>query len=429
MRSKLFHVALCVLIAGSAGCVRVNHETRVEKGLVLRAYEREVPSGEGGVIAEVSVAYPEVTLSFARFERCRQERVEEVVEERITESFAPSAGPSFALGVTGTAAGAGLLAFRGAFSDQPNTRQIDENGNYGPSARTVSTTWSAVLLTVGLPALVTGVVGLLQSGEKVERRKVEQVASSKEHACNQAPVDGEVQLVRVAGEGGDTQSVPTRGGRVTFGAGQLTQMRLASVHVNGEQVLMPEEEAAKLEAFLSCQGVLPVPAPAGLAVMAEAELVDRYNAARTCALVAGAQGEKASAALGAEILRRREGKPGPEVREGPRLRSFEEALSMYPPKFELREGSAGLEVLAAPETAVGAPVMIQGVLVRHVEENILVVQIGSSEVLLFLPPDAPFAVSVGEGAQVEGVAVIVGQQALDGQSRPLLRAVWIQSGM
>ncbi|MBX5484569.1 MAG: hypothetical protein IRZ16_22325 [Myxococcaceae bacterium] len=417
---------LTAICCTSFGCVRVNHEVRVEKGPVLRAYEREVLAGESGVSAAVAVAWPKVTLSFARFDRCRQERVEEVVEETITESFAPSAGPAFTLGMLGVASGGALLGFRGSFSDQPNTRVIDETGHYGPSARTIATGWSVVLLSVGVPALVTGVVGLAQSGEHVDRRKVEQLASAMEHPCHEAPVDGEVELVRIKGEGPGSLRVATSGGKVTFTADQLSELRLASVRMNGALVLFPEEEAAKFEAFLSCSEAIPVPSPAGLSEMGEEALVARYNSARACGSVAGEVGEQAAAALGAEIQRRRAGRPGPTVREGPRPRSLEDARAMYRPTLVLAEGSRDVAALSDPESLAGTAAQIRGTLVQQVAENILVVKVGTAELLVFVPPDATFGVPPANGAELEAIGVVVGTQVLEEKARPLIRAAWIQ---
>lgn len=421
-------VLLVAFTASSGGCVRVQRDTRIEKGPVLRSFERVVALEGGGTVAKVDVAWPQVTLAFNHFELCRQERVEEVVEERITESNAPSAGPAFALGVTGTTVGAGLLAFRGAFSDQPNTRYIDEAGRYGPAPRDVATTWSVILLGVGVPALVTGVIGLLQTGEQTEQRKLEQVASAMELQCKLTPAEGKVELVRAAGEGPESLTVPTQQGRVTLSARQLSEFRLASVHMDGRAVLLPEEEAAELASFLACNDALPVPPPTGLALFTEAELVSRYNAARHCSAVAGAPAASAIEAYEAEIRRRREGGAGPTPAPGPRVQSFEEAVALYPPSLQLTAGSEDLRKLSSIEGVVGQHALLQGTVARTQEDGSLVLDVGGVEVVVLTDKNAPYPVAFQPGARVDVLGTIAAGDATP-PGAPAVTARWIRESL
>lgn len=414
MRAISAAVLLCVF--GSA-CVTVHQDTRTERGPVLSATEREVPLEGSGVQASVDARWPMMTLKFESYQLCRRERVEEVVEERITESYAPSAGPSFALGVTGTVVGAGLFGLRGAFSNEPNTRFIDETGHYGPAPRQVATGWSYVLLGVGVPALVTGIIGLVQSGESVEQAKVQQVASAFETQCHLRPAEGQVELVRADGEGPELVTVPTLNGRVTLTAQQLSQMRLASVQLNGQLVLLPEEEAQELGAFLSCSQVLPTPSSAGLARMSEEAIVSAYNTARQCEPVGGEAAKDAVKAYSEEVSRRRGGGVEPQLPAGPVPLSFDAAVEAYQPRARYEPG--------AP---VGSAAILAGTLVRKVDDATLVLDLGGQEVLAIVTVDAPWRASFSTGARVRAVGVLLGEQAAGGQKLPAFRAVWMQEG-
>lgn len=416
--------ALMLAVFALTGCVNVHRETRVERGPVLRAYERQVPIEGGGILAHVDAKWPKLTLRFEQFEMCRRERVEEVVQERITEAHAPSAGPSFALGVTGTVIGGGLFALQGAFSDQPNTRYIDETGRYGPSPRTVATGWSYVLLAVGVPALVTGIIGLSQSGETVQQNKVEQVASALETPCKESPAEGQVELVRAAGEGPESITVSTTQGQVSLTAGQLRDMRLASVQMNGQLVLLPEEEAMELGAFLACNEILPPPSPAGLARLSEQALVTAYNTARQCEPVGGAAGKEAVEAFAAEIQRRRAGAPGPELPAGPVPQSYEAAVEAYRPALRFAPGSADLSKLSTPAALQGQAATFSGT-VEQAEAGRLLLDVGGQKLRVEVPEGAPYRAGFAAGVRVEGVGVLAGEEA----AAPVIRAVWLRADM
>jgi hypothetical protein len=422
MRASLA-LGVAVAVAGtSGGCVRVVHETRTERGPVLRSFEREVPTGVGGVMARVVPRYPELELAFSAYELCRQERVEEIIEEQVTESSAPQAGPAFALGVAGTVVGAGLWGFRSAFSDQPDTRRIDEEGRHPPSPRQAATTWGTVLLVVGIPALVTGVVGLQQSGERVQGRRLEQVASSLEVPCRTSPIDGEVMLERATGP--QTVTVRTEGGKVTLSAQALQNLRLASVHFNGAPVLLPEEEAHTLEAFLACGQALPPLAGDVLGELPEGELVARYNATRRCAQVAPEAAGDAVRALEGEIHRRRGSSLSP-VGRAPA--TFDEAVQAWPPGLRLEAGHPDLAQLERTERLAGRTVYARGRQVQRVDGNVALLDVGGHPLLVFVPPDATWPSYFPDGTWVEVLGVVVGRQALGQLEAPLLRAMWMRS--
>ncbi len=433
LSQKLLAAFVGTALLGSSGCVRVMHETRTERGPVLRSFEREVPSdgdGDGGVRAGVEVKYPELTLSFEAFDLCRQERVEEVIEERVTERFVPSAGPAFAMGVTSTLVGGGLLAARGAFSDAPNRREIDLGGRYGQAPRTVATTWGAILLSVGIPALVTGIVGLTQSGEKTEGRRMEQVASSREVPCNLRPVDGEVMLERATPAGPEQISVKTDAGKVTLTAERLRELRLASVHFDGRPVILPEEESFELQGFLACNDLSSPTAAAAegpaLSELPEPQLVAQYNAARRCAQVAPQVGAGPAKALEAEIHRRRGASVKP-AGQGPS--SFEEAVAAWPPNLRLEPGSDDLSRLDEVDAHVGKVALLKGTLVERLDGNVLLVDVAGRQVWVFIPPDATWSSDFEEGSALDVLGVVVGKQKVGEIHAPLLRAMWIRGSL
>ncbi|MHB8873031.1 MAG: hypothetical protein ACYC8T_05035 [Myxococcaceae bacterium] len=203
-------VAAGLAFAVLAGCAHVEVDRRVERGPTLRTFEREL-AAEGGLAGEVEAKWPQMAVWVSAYDLCRVHKVEEYIEERITERSASSAGPSLALGVTSTLVGAGLFLARPAFSDDPSSRVIDRGGHYGPSTRQLATGWAIGLVIVGVPALVVGVLGYSQAGEEVETRKAEQVLSATEQRCHPRPVNGTVELSDSRGPKGPARE--TTGGR------------------------------------------------------------------------------------------------------------------------------------------------------------------------------------------------------------------------
>lgn len=292
----------------SSGCVTVNRDTRVERGPVLRSFDREETIGRGGVHTQVEVDWPTATLTFARYDLCRKQRVEEVVEERITEQFAPAAAPSFSFGVSATTVGGTLMALRPVFSDTPAPAVVPGQPE-GPSARQVATTWSWVLLATGVPALIVGVVGLAASGEQVQQTRIEQVASSVEHACNLRPADGTVTLWPVQSGDAAPLSLVTSGARVVLSPETVTSFRAATIGFDGEPAWVPEEAGAALESWFACQEIT-FDAEASDA-LPESELVSRYNLARQCETVAPEVGGARAKRLAELIRQRREAPEAP----------------------------------------------------------------------------------------------------------------------
>jgi hypothetical protein len=303
--------ALSVAALGSAGCARVHREVRREPGPLLRSFERPAGKEAVGLRAELTARWPELEVRVVSSYRCRTEMVREYAEEVTVETSAPSAGPSIGMGVTVAAVGAGLLAFRGRFSDVPDTRFIDAGGRYGPSDRQVATAWAIPLLAVGLPAVGVGLLELGEVGEEVTLGAVEQVVDAREARCDEAPASGTLALL---GPGGALESLAAPEGKATVGEAALRRATVAGLALDGRPVALDAEEAALLAAVQGCLRAYPVPEPAALAAASVQELIIRLQEARLCEHVPGAPMDAASALVDA-LETRYPSTPGDRPRE------------------------------------------------------------------------------------------------------------------
>lgn len=295
-----------LLLGSLTGCAEVELNRRVERGPLLRRYERPVTLA-GGFRAEARVLWPALSITVTSFDRCQRQVVEEYAEEVITERSGASAGPALALGITASTVGAGLLAGRTFFSAQPDRRVIDRGGNYGPSERQLATGWAIGLLGVGTPALVVGLLGYARTGVESVVSRAEQVVSAAEERCHQRPVSGTVELSRL-----DPLSSPflppreAKEGVVSFTAQELAG-GFDRLMFNAQPVELEEASLAQLEAFQSCIDtaslLAPEGAPARLASLEREELAERLRMAKLCGAAEGAPPEWLRL-LEAELARR-----------------------------------------------------------------------------------------------------------------------------
>jgi hypothetical protein len=406
------------LAAALAGCGHVRSETRVERGPTLRSFEREGPATPGGVEATAQAQWPKLALRFSRYDVCKNERVEEFVEERITEVTAPAAAPAISTGVTATLVGAGLWLGSGLFSNQPNTRYIDATGRYGPTDRQVAQGWGTVFLVVGVPALATALVGLAQTGERVETGKAEAVVSAVEAHCHQQPASGAV----VAGRGAP---VTLSEGLWELSPEEAQRVELSALELEGTEVEVSAEAQALVEAFRACARGLPAPAAEVLGGMKATDIAEKLDDARSCRKVPGAPADEAVATYEKELDARRE---RGETGAGPRVESFEQALEIYSPTDRFEAGSADLEKLSEPEKHVGTSALVRGVLQGWVAPNIALVDIGQRRVWMLVESGSRRE-PLGPGTRIEAVATMAGRQQLGALDLPVLRAIWIRTGM
>lgn len=403
-----------------SACAHIEVDKRVERGPSLRTFDRELVA-EGGLAGQVEAKWPQLTVQVSAYDLCRIHKVEEYVEETITERTATSSGPALTLGVTTTLVGAGLYLARPLFPGAPNSQVIDQAGNYGPSQRQVFTGWSVGFLVVGIPALVVGVLGYSQAGDDVQTRKVEQVVSATEQRCHLRAVDGKLELGDSAGAPGLARQ--TRAGQAAFEADELRAHPVDRLLFNGRAVEVPAGGMALVDAFRTCAELGAAPA---LEALSRVDLSARLARARQCRTVEGGPGAEAVSALNAEVARRGESEVPLAERPGPRLEGYEDALAAYAPRLHFAAGSADLPALAQPDALVGQSATLAGILEERPEANIAVVQLGAQRVLLFVPADVPWAFDFAVGTRVEVLAVAMGHQALGPLAAPLFRAVWMR---
>ncbi len=412
-------------LALTVGCAPMQAEHRTERGPLLRTYSKEVTLGDRRLEASVEARWPKLRLHFTTSEVCRTEQHEEYVENVITERYEPSAGPAISAGAANTAAGAGLLLARPLFSDEPKRNVIDREGHYGASSQDVATVWGVVLLSLGVPALATGIVQTLRAGEEKETRKADTVVSLREAPCRPQPASGTAEFA--GGPGTPPEPRPLTEGTLELTADEVRGMSFTGVLVGGEPAAMSEEDQELLATFRLCSRVLMEPMePAALAN----EEVEHLQALRKqvagCKVIPGAPVDERLKLLDAALSARGE---QPEPSEAPSVNSFEEAVAAYKPALTFTADSPNLDKLQEPESLVGQAVLLRGVLERREEQNIVVVQVGDTRVLVFVAPDRLWAQDFPRGSRVELVGVVMGRQKLGALEAPLVRAVWMRTAL
>lgn len=410
--------AWALLLLAACGCSTIETSTRVERGPLLRTFERPQVV-EGGLRASATVEWPRARVALSGYDTCRTLVVEEYAEDVVTEKRSSAAGPAVSMGIAATLAGAALLALTPAFSNAPDTSLIDGGGRYGPSTRQYVTGWGVVLVSVGVPALAVGIIASALTGESVDTRKVEQVASQRDQSCNDRSLDGTLDLV---GERGRTAQVTTQGGAADLAPDVLGGEVLDEVRLLGRPVELDAASRALLDGFFAC-GALAQEQVASLESLPSPALVRRIERARTCRAVRGDEMAELLKALEGDLQRRRDG--GEQV-AGPRPTSWEEAVTGWAPRLRFAAGAPDLGQLDAPEGVAGQPALLEGTVAEGVSANIGVLRLGEREVFLFVPPDPPWDGEFPEGTKVEAVGLVVGRHTLGERTLPLLRAVWLR---
>lgn len=409
----------------AVGCAPMQAERRTERGPLLRTYSKEVTLGERTLAADVEAKWPTLRLHFISAEVCRSEQHEEFVENLITEHYEPSAGPAISAGAANTAVGAGLLLARSLFSTEPDRDTIDREGRYGASSQKAATVWGVALLSLGVPALITGIIQTARAGEETQTRKQDAVVSLREESCHPQPATGTVEFA--GGPGTPPEPRPLANGTLELQADELRGMSFTGVLVGGEPAVINEEDQELLSTFRACSRVLAEPMePAAL----EQEEAEHLQALRrrvlACKVLPGAPVEEPVKRLDAALAAKG---TEPEPTDAPTVNSFEDAVAAYPQALKLSEDSADLERLHEPERLVGQAVLLRGVLERREEQNIAVVQVGGQRVLVFVAPDRLWAQDFPRGSRVELVGVVMGQQRLGSLEAPLVRAVWMRTAL
>jgi len=404
-------LAAAGVLLGSS-CAQVVSETRMERGPLLRTYERQGSKEPAGLRGEVHALWPALEVRVLASSVCRSEVVREYAEEVVTERSAKAAGPALAMGVTTIAVGSALLLFRGSFSATPDFNTIDGSGHYGASQRQVATGWGIGLVLAGGPSVLVGALGLFQSGESVSKRLVDQVSDAKESRCDEYLVNGELAVV---GPSGPQKGIATQQGKVSLPAEAL-RGTVVGLALDGQPVWLDSEEEGELEAFRACARVLPLGDDAALGQMAVPELIVKLEAAKQCSSLPGTDGADAAARLETALA----------ARAPPESQTFEDARSALSPSVTLTPGSADLTKLLHGGVPEGTAAQLSGVVVRSVEPNLVLVEIGVQDVLVETdgawPEPGP-----RRGQKVEAVGVLVGRKVVGELDAPLLRAMSVRA--
>ncbi len=423
-RARRPNAALMLALVSLCGCATMEDTTRVERGPKLREFERP-RIVEGGVTATITVdpATPsKLTLALSGYDTCRTERVEEFAEEHIRERRGAGAGASISAGVLFTVASAAAFGASYVLSQEPDRSHLDGAGRYGPSEAVQARGWSVGLLCLGVPALAVGFVQWLRTGESTEVVKVEQVAGQRDEVCNVRPIDGPVHL-RME-DGSVLGPLPTAGGLVAVEAKPL-KAPLDGFVFYERDVALDDGSRSLLIAFNGCAKLVRE-SVADATALTTGALLKRVEAARACRQVRGDAVQAELGRLEDELGRRREGgEAGTFLPGAKQLKSFEEAVQAYPPRFTLVDGSADLA--KGLDALTGQSVLVRGHVQAGLSPNIGVVSYADREVFVFLPPDAPWvSQDFPLGAAVEVVGVVSGLQTVGERTAPLVRAVWMR---
>ncbi len=418
MKRAVLGLALAVV----SGCTSLESTTRVERGPLLRTFDRNQVT-EGAVRAEVTAKWPRLFVALRGHDLCRSQVVEEYAEEHTTERTSTAAGPALSTGLVGTLAGLIMIGVSPLLSNEPNREFIDGGGRYGAPLRTQVRGWSIVAFSIGVPALVVGAIAYLRQGVETEVKKVEQVATQREVVCNERDVEGPVMLM-------SEQKPTAEGKRIAGSVVEFDESAFATVGADrivffGREVELDESSRKVLEGFSACRQ-LAHEKLAAVSAMGTGALMNRLERVRACRLLRPDAMIDEGKALEAEVAHRREGGDPGALPVGPNVTSFEEAVSSYSPRLKLSVGSADLARLDEVEALVGQAAVIEGVVTEGVTANIGVVQIGPRSVFLFLPTQKARGGDYAVGTRVEVVAVVVGTQTLGDRTLPLLRAVWMR---
>lgn len=413
---------LLALLPYLASCTTIDTNTRVERGPLLRTYERPVLL-PGGVTSDVRVEWPLLKLTVIGYDVCRAQTVEEYAEEKITERTSNASGPALSTGIAFTLASGILLAVSFAVTAAADTSVIDAGGNYGPSTRQYLQGASLITLGIGLPSLAVGLIARARSGEESVAQRAEQVVSQKDVRCNERPATGPLTMLSAQGA-----TLPLQ---VADGALDLDGSKLPlipeSMKFADREVELTEEAQATFAAWAACVS-LEQEANKTLDSLSETGLLARAERLRECRRVRGDQLNDAVSAVDAELTRRRESGSPAAWAPGTNVSTFEEAVSAYAPSLKLSPNSKDLAVLDTPEAAEGRAVLLEGIVGEGITENIGIIQIGERQVFLFIPPKRAWGnANFPNGTRVEVVALISGRQTLGERTLPLLRAVWMRT--
>lgn len=396
--------ALCLLVL--AGCARLETNVRTERGAVFET--KTVRSIEpGSVMGEVNIEWPRIRITLTQRDVCREQTIEHRPEVTITEHTSNATGPSLSMGIANVLASGVLFLTSLAVSSQPNENTIDVAGRYGPSTRQYVQGAGWVTLGIGLPALAVGLISALRTHDEVDTKVVEELAAQHERDCNHRPYAGSVEV----------NGSVTRGAVVELDATTMTGP-LNDVRAEGGTVTMTDEALGTIDSLNACLSLHTLV----LERADEGSLFSQLELLVRCKTVNPGASAQIDAVTG-ELNRRREGQSS--YRPVPQFGSYDEALTALAPKLTLMAGYELSHDELSADTLTGQAVRFAGqVVAEPTLENVGLLLFGELEVLVFVPPDAPWRDVFKLHARVEGIAVMQGVQAARDRRMPLMRAVW-----
>lgn len=418
---KRYIAALSVF---AVGCAPLQVERRTERGPLLRTYQKEVKLGQQTVAATVQARWPRLDVRLVSAEACRTEVHEEYAEEVITERSDPSAAPALSGGLANVVLGGGLLLARPLFSNDPDRDAIDREGRYGASSRKIATHWGVALVSIGVPALMTGIVQLARGGEERETRKVDEVASLRDEPCDARPAEGLAQLV---GRGPEAAPLPVTEGALSLGAEEVGGADVVGILLDGAPVALSEEDAALLNAFSACAQLQGQPMDVqALAGQMPEQLMALHSLATRCASVPGSPGQQWMDALDAAVMAPR---AGGEAVAGPSFQSFEDAVAKLKPSLRVEAEGPDVAKLRDARALRGQAVRLVGVLTQRQNPDTAVVQVGDVRVMVLLDPKREWASDFARGSRVEIVGVVEGVHPLGDVLAPMVSAAWMRPAL
>ncbi len=407
--------ALALLIVLGAGCARLETNVRTDRGPVLQTVVRETVE-PGGVSAGLTArAWPTLHLSLVEFDLCREQHIETLDEVTVTEKSTNSTGPSLSMGIANVLASGILFLSSLAVSSAPDKNHIDADGRYGPSTRQYVQGAGWVTLGIGVPSLAVGLISWARSGEGSVSKRVEQVAAQRERWCRHHPLTGPVMVndeldPRIAFEGD-----------LDIDVGAFTRP-IEDLRVFGRTVALDEASLTTLQAVNACIALHDT-LGAEVGTLAEPELYAIQDALLKCQKT-GRELMVPLEAVAAELTRRREGQS--TYRSTPRVTSFDEAMRLFVPRWTFAVGSPDVSQLSAPDAISGQAVMLRGVVVEGLTENMGVMAIGEREVFVSVPPREAWRANFVQGARLEGVGLVSEAVRIGEKTLPVVRALWLR---
>lgn len=401
-----------LVLLGAVGCARLETTVRTERGPVLQTLRRDEVE-PGGVKGQLSVSrWPMVTVTLAAYELCREQTIEVLNEDTITERSSNSTGPSLSMGIANVLASGVLFLTSLAVSNEPNRASIDVNGRYGPSTRQYVQGAGWVTMGIGVPALVVGLIGSLRSGETTTSKQVEQVASQRERPCNSHSLVGPVVI------NNEPSPRAVVDGVLELDASALSEP-IEDLRFFGRTVALDDGSMTVLAQVNAC--IAARQAVFDPALADESALYARQELELRCSTVSRVASNDA---VSTELTRRRQGES--VYRSTPKVRSFDEAVRVFTPRLTFAAGSADVAQLIAPEALIGQAAVLKGVVSGGVTDGVGVVAIGEREVLVVVPANEGWSEAFVLGARIEGVVLINGSSMSGQRTLPLVRAVWVR---